>query len=440
MTMSALVLPSALLGPLIAASSAAQPPGVNYDEAKVPAYTVPDPLRLVDGTPVRGAEDWIARRRPEVLRLFEEYVYGRSPGPPPAMRFAAVESDPRALAGRATRRQVRLLVEGTDAGFAVDLLLYVPNGPPRPVPAFLGLNFGGNQSVCVDPDIRLARSWIRDGPGVVDHHATDLGRGTDAASWPVERILDRGYALATVQYGDLEPDRPDGWKDGVRARFGPGIADHFAPDDWGAIGAWAWGLSRALDYLATDPDVDARRVALIGHSRLGKTALWAGAQDERFALVISNDSGEGGAALARRQFGERIENITGAFPHWFCARYREYAGREDALPVDQHLLLALIAPRPLYVASASEDLWADPRGEFLAVRGAEPVYRLLGKEGLGVDAMPVPDRPVGKTIGYHLRRGPHALTPYDWEQYLDFADRHLRSGHASSDASVGTRR
>jgi (4-O-methyl)-D-glucuronate---lignin esterase len=410
-----------------AGTAAAQPQGANYDEAKVPAYTLPDPLRFEDGAPVRTAGDWTGRRRAEVLRLFETRVYGRSPAPPTSMRSVVVESDARALGGLATRRQVRVLLDGTESGPAFEILLYLPNAAPPPVPAFLGLNFHGNHAVHSDPAIRLSPAWMRDGPGVVDHRSTEATRGSEAGSWPVERILDRGYALATVYYGDLEPDHPDGWKDGVRCRIGPGTAGHFAPDDWGAIAAWAWGLSRALDVLAKDPDVDVRRVAVIGLSRLGKAALWAGAQDQRFALVVSNDSGEGGAALARRRFGETTEAITTAFPHWFCGSYREYAAREDAMPVDQHELLALVAPRPLYVASASEDLWADPRGEFLAARAAEPVYRLLGREGLGVGEMPGPDRPVGKTIGYHLRRGGHALTAYDWEQYLAFADRWMRA-------------
>jgi hypothetical protein len=408
------------------APATAQTAAANYDEAKVPAYTLPDPLRFADGTSVRDARDWTEGRRAEVLRLFETHVYGRSPGAPPGMVFAVEESDPRALGGLATRRQVRVSLDGTASGPGFEILLYVPNAAPHPVPAFLGLNFNGNHAVHPDPAIRLSRAWVREGPGIVANRATEAARGTDAASWPVERILDRGYALATVYYGDIEPDHPEGWKDGVRGRLGPGATGRFAPDDWGAIGAWAWGLRRALDYIATTPDVDARRVAVIGHSRLGKTALWAGAQDERFAMVVSNDSGEGGAALARRRFGETTESITSAFPHWFCARYREYAGREDALPVDQHLLLALVAPRPLYVASATEDLWADPRGELLAAKAAEPVYRLLGRDGLGVADLPVPDRPVGGTIGYHLRRGAHALTAYDWEQYLGFADRQRR--------------
>jgi len=420
----------ALVAGLAAGPAAAQPADANYDEAKVPVYTLPDPLRFADGTPVREARDWTDRRRAEVLRLFETHVYGRSPAAP-AASFVVLETDPRALGGLATRRQMRVLLDGTETGPAFEILLYLPNAVSRPVPAFLGLNFGGNHTVRRDPGIRLAASWMREGPGVADHRATEASRGSAAASWPVERILDRGYALATVYYGDLEPDHADGWKDGVRSRLGRGTTGRFGPDDWGAIGAWAWGLSRALDVLAKDADVDGRRVAVIGHSRLGKAALWAGAQDERFAMVISNNSGEGGAALARRRFGETTETITSAFPHWFCSRYREYAGREAALPVDQHELLALVAPRPLYVASATEDLWADPRGEFLAAQAAEPVYRLLGREGLGIGDQPSPDRPVGDSIAYHLRSGTHALTAYDWEQYLDFADRHLPGAKVS---------
>jgi hypothetical protein len=417
-------------GLVAAAAAGAQPPDASYDEAKVPAYVLPDPLRFADGTPVRTAADWTGRRRAEVLGLFEEHVYGKSPAPPSGMRAVVVEEDPRALGGLATRRQVRVLLDGTESGPAFEMLVYVPNAAKRPVPAFLGLNFDGNHAVHPDPAIRLSTAWMDDGPGVVDHRATGAARGTNAAAWPVERILDRGYALATVYYGDLEPDHAEGWKTGVRSRIGPGASGRFAPDDWGAIGAWAWGLSRALDVLSKDPDVDGGRVAVIGHSRLGKTALWAGARDERFAMVVSNESGEGGAALARRRFGETTERITRVFPHWFAPRYRDYADREDALPVDQHMLLALAAPRPLYVASATEDLWADPKGEFLAAKAAEPVYRLLGKAGLGVDAPPSPDRPVGETIGYHNRTGRHALSAYDWEQYLDFADRHLRPAAA----------
>jgi hypothetical protein len=400
----------------------------NYDEAKVPAFTLPNPLRHQSGEPVSDAVAWRERRRQEVLRLFQVHVYGRSPGRPQGMRFVVRESDAKALGGRATRRQVQVMLDGREEGPSLELLLYLPNGANGPHAAFLGLNFGGNHTIHSDPGIRLSTRWIPDGERIVGHHATEAARGTKASRWPVGRILEHGYALATVYCGDLEPDRPGAWKEGVRGHFGPGASGRLGDGDWGAIAAWAWGLSRAMDYLETAPEIDARRVAVIGHSRLGKTALWAAAQDQRFALVVSNESGEGGAALARRRFGETVGAITWRFPHWFCRRYRSYAGREDDLPVDQHLLLALAAPRPLYVASAEEDLWADPRGEFLSALAAEPVYRLLGRDGLGVLDMPPVDTPVGGTIAYHVRRGSHDLTASDWEQYLAFADRKLGAG------------
>ena len=417
-----------LLGIGIAPSWSAQPPAANYDEAKVPAYTLPDPLLLTNGRRVRDAAEWRKKRRPEVLHLFETHVYGRSPGRPKTLLFGVTSLDRQALGGQATRKEVTVWFSGRKDGPKMDLLLYVPNGGARPVPAFLGLNFGGNHAIHPDPGITLSKQWMREsrGEGVVEHRATEAARGTESSRWCVEKILARGYALATVYYGDLEPDFAEGWKQGVRSTVFAAGEPPIRPEESGAIGAWAWGLSRALDYLETDRDVDARRVAVMGHSRLGKTALWAGAQDERFAIVISNDSGEGGAALARRWFGETVERINTSFPHWFCAQFKTYNTRVNALPVDQHLLIALMAPRPVYVASAAEDLWADPLGEFLSAQHAEGVYRLFGKEGLGTASQPAVNEPVGQTIGYHLRSGKHDVTDYDWEQYLSFADRHLR--------------
>jgi hypothetical protein len=335
------------------ASMGARAADANHDEAKVPAYTLPDPLTRADGRPVTSARQWRSVRRDEVLGLFRHHVYGRSPGRPRGMSFEVRAVEPRALGGAATRKQVRVWFTGRTDGPWLDLLLYVPNGARGPVPAFLGLNFKGNHAVTRETDVPLTTRWMRNDPkeGRIDHRATEASRGTEVSSWPIRRVLDRGFALATVYYGDLEPDHADGWKDGVRSVFpvdgsreAVAAAERItelAPDAWGAIGAWAWGLSRALDYLQTDPAVDGRRVAVIGHSRLGKTALWAGAEDERFAMVVSNNSGEGGAALARRRFGEQTLRINTAFPHWFCGQFKQYNDREDAIPVDQHELLAL---------------------------------------------------------------------------------------------------
>lgn len=399
----------------------------NYDEAEVGSFELPDPLSMVDGSTVTSSDDWAQKRRPEVLNLFREHVYGTPPEKWGTPAFSPIETKTDALGGLATRKLVQIRLEEFPSWEGIQLMLYVPSQTTGPAPCFVGLSFGGNHAVSPEPDVPLSTRWMRPSKskGIVDNRATEASRGNESSRWPLETILKRGYAVATAYYGDIEPDHAEGWKDGLRAVLSPdGQQTLWGESEWGAIGAWAWGLSRMLDYLATDADIDAKHCAVIGHSRLGKTSLWAGAQDERFALVISNNSGEGGAALMRRNFGETTEIITRAFPHWFAPRYRSYKDDASSCPVDQHLLIALAAPRPAYVASAVEDRWADPKGEFLSAKNAGPVFGLFGRKGVGVEEQPEVDQPVGESVGYHIRTGKHDVTLFDWERYMDFADRH----------------
>ncbi|WP_206107676.1 glucuronyl esterase domain-containing protein [Paludisphaera rhizosphaerae] len=406
----------------------------NYDEAAVKPYSLPDPLRTVEGREVTTPELWVKTRRPELLRLFESQVFGKTPTPakPIVVTSEVVSEDSQALGGKAVRRDVTIRFGDGPNAPHMDLLLFLPKdaSATHRAPAFLGLNFEGNHAVSNDPGVRVPTCWMRetkDGK-IVDHKATEAGRGSVFDRWCVDKIVGRGYALATVCYNDIDPDYDDGFQNGVQPLFYRPGQTKPDPDQWGSIGAWAWGLSRALDYLETVPEVDGKKVAVMGHSRLGKTALWAGAQDQRFALVVSNNSGEGGAALSRRNYGEDVAHLNTSFPHWFCGNYKQYSGHEEKLPVDHHELLALIAPRPLIVSSAEEDRWADPRGEFLSAKAADPVYRLLGTDGLTLKEWPSPaeDSLSKGTLAYRYRPGKHDVLASDWDAYLNFADAHLK--------------
>jgi hypothetical protein len=350
---------------------------------------------------VRTPAEW-RQRRAAILDLFREHVYGRSPGRPERLEFQLVQEDPAAMGGAATLKRVAVLSSHTGRQHRFEVVLFLPNARPEPAPVFLLLNHRPESN-------------------------TDPTRAERSGFWPAEEMIARGYAIAALQTAELAPDDRDRFREGVIKLWegeGSGPRPRAA---WGALAAWAWGASRTMDYFETEPRIDARRVAVVGHSRGGKAALWAGAEDERFALVVSNNSGAGGAALSRRRFGETVEQITTAFPYWFAARFAEFGGREEALPVDQHLLLALIAPRALYVASADEDLWADPRGEFLSLAHTSPVYALWSDPPLAPEAMPPLDtRLATGRRGYHVRTGKHDLTPYDWARFADFADRAWR--------------
>ena len=408
------ILPLVLAGCL---RLTAQPADVLYDEAKVPKFTLPDVLALRSGERMRDAKSWSSRRRPEILALYETEVFGKSPANAAKLNYEVKGVEKGALGGKADRKVVTVYFGETRGGPKMDLLIYLPAGAKKAVPVFLGLSFSGIHAVANDAKVPLGTQWVRG----VKEPAPESSRGSAAERWQVEKILAAGYGLATVDYNDIEPDFVGGMKYGIRPLFfKPGQSEP-AADEWGAIAAWGWAASRAMDYLEKDKEVDGTRVALFGHSRLGKTALWAGAQDTRFSIVIANESGEGGAAISRRNYGERTQDLNTHFPHWFDGNFKKYSAREDEMPFDSHMLLSLIAPRGLYVASAEEDRWSDPRGEFLGAANASPVWELFGKKGIGTMDMPGLHQPVGEHVRYHIRAGKHDVTAYDWEQYLKFA-------------------
>ena len=396
----------------------------NYDEGKVPGFKLPDPLAVPGSGRVTSAREWEEKGRPATLKLIEEQMYGRMPIGKPAGFKVVLDKEVRdAVEGKAIRREYLVsFVEGK--GPQVRMLLYLPRNAKGPVPVFLGLNFRGNQ--CVEKDARITPELgyvVGSRKGKDRRAEAEALRGSAAGRWPVGMILEEGFAVATACCGNIDPDYHDGWENGVHPLFTKGKPK---PDEWGTVSAWAWGLSRLLDALEEIDEVDAKQVGVIGHSRLGKTSLWAGATDQRFKVVISNNSGCGGAALSKRAYGETVGRINRSFPHWFNGNFKKYNENERALPFDQHQLIALIAPRAVYVASATQDRWADPTGEFLSVLHAQPVYDLYYKKSLGVMKSPAPGQSVGTITGYHLRAGKHDVTPEDWKHYLAFVKRNLR--------------
>jgi hypothetical protein len=345
----------------------------------------------------------------------EQEQYGKVPGMLNIPKIEVTDNDDQALGGIAIRKQVLMTFQKSGKELSVELLLYLPKGK-KSFPTFLGYNFDGNQTINADTCIHISKEW--NGPA--------KGRGVSSKNWPVEMIIQSGCGIATMYYWDIAPDNND-MLTGIYTLFYQTNQTHPLADEWGSISAWAWGLSRALDYLETEKNADAKKVIVIGHSRLGKTAIWAGARDQRFAGVISNNSGCCGAALSKRIFGETIRDINRRFPQWFCGNFTKYSDREESLPFDQHMVLALIAPRPLYVASASEDSWADPKGEYLAACFASPAYELYGyKKELSPARFPQPEQPISGLVSHHIRNGKHDILAYDWHLYVNFGKKFVK--------------
>jgi pimeloyl-ACP methyl ester carboxylesterase len=374
-------------------------PGINYYEDRVPQYTLPEILMSDDGRKVNTSAEWEQLRRSEILELFRQNVFGRVPDSPYSIDFHLVSENKIAIDGTATLRQVDITITREGKSLVIHLNLFIPNSAVKPVPAFLLINNRGSQ--VADP-LRTVKSEF----------------------WPAEKIIERGYAAAVFNNSDIDPDDYDEFRNGIHGLLDSGVRNQ---DSWGTIAAWAWGAGRCMDYLEKDKAINSKKVAVVGHSRGGKTALWAAACDQRFAMAVSNESGCGGAALARRKYGETIARINKAFPHWFCSNYVQWSDNENSMPVDMHMLVALIAPRAVYITSASEDLWADPRGSYLSLFHSLPVFRLYDEHTDLPETMPPLNKPVisGK-LAYHIRDGEHNLLLRDWNWFMDFADRVLK--------------
>ncbi len=385
---------------------------------------LPDPFVSLAGTRITKTDDWYNQRRPELLQLFQHYMYGFVPPAPANLRATVELVDAQYFGGKATKKQI-VIAFGPAEAPKINLLLVVPNKRAAGAPVFVGMNFCGNHAVLDDAQIPLPSHWIYSScQGTQGDHATEASRGSQIDTWAIESTIDRGYAIATFYSGDIDPDRPD-FTDGVHPYFHPAGQSQRTVDSWGTIAAWAWGIQRAVDYLVTDSDLDKSRIAVVGHSRLGKTALLAAALDTRIALAIPHQAGCGGTAPSRGKVGESVKQINDRFPHWFNDVFKQFNEQPDKLPFDQHCLVALVAPRPVLFSNALEDSWANPDGQFGVLLAADPVYRFLGVEGLETSTIPEPGRLLNSRLGYFIRPGKHSMNREDWKVFLDFADKQL---------------
>ncbi len=384
---------------------------------------LPDPLVMFNGEKVTTKEQWFEKRRPELKALFEHYMYGIAPPPPEKVDVTVEREDKNYFGGKATKRELALKF-GPPNTPVLHVLLVIPNNRKNPAPVFVGPNFNGNHAALNDPTITLPQYWVpKNSPGAVDNKATDAGRGKDVDVWNIENTISRGYAVALYYCGDVDPDKND-FTDGVHAVYLKD-GEKRGPQSWGTVRAWAWGMSRIVDVLVKDADIDKTKIIAVGHSRLGKTSIVAAAFDERIAMAIPLQAGCGGTAPSRGKIGEPVTRINQVFPHWFCDEFKKFNDKTEFIPLDQNCLVALVAPRPVLFANAVEDTWANPAGQFEVLQAADSVYRLLGAGGLDAKAMPENNKLVDSTLGYFIRPGKHSMTLVDWNAFLDFADKHF---------------
>jgi hypothetical protein len=394
--------------------------------ALAPQVALPDPLVMSDGRPVTSRDQWFKERRPELQALFQHYMYGAVPAKPAHTQAQLLGAYPDFLAGKATLKLVTLVTGPTNAP-RIDLMLVLPNARPGPAPVFLAMDFCGNHALTDDTRVPLARSWLGNGcKGCTNNAATDAARGTQAADWPLAEIVRRGYALAVFYSGDVDADRPE-VSEGVYAWLAGGDPARNNPTNRGTIAAWAWGFHRCVDYLVAEPSIDPHRIAALGHSRNGKTALLAAAFDGRIAIAFPHQAGCGGSAPSRGKTGESVKAINDHFPHWFNAQFKQFNDAPERLPFDQHCLVALCAPRPVLFSAAEGDQWANPAGQFTVLQAANPVYRLLDSKGLAAKQLPPQGQLVDSPLGYYVRAGKHSMTADDWTVFMNFADSQWRN-------------